>query len=69
MENAKAEAEKIRLLGDAEAQTLEIIGVAEAERMRLKAQVYKQYNNAAILNIALNAMPKVCLPIYKNIYN
>lgn len=59
VENAKAEAEKIRLIGESEAKTLDIIGTAEAERMRLKAQVYKKYNEAAILNIALNAMPKV----------
>lgn len=52
------------MIGESEAKTLDIIGTAEAERMRLKAQVYKKYNEAAILNIALNAMPKVRL-IYK----
>lgn len=56
---ARAEAEKIRLLGDAEAQALEAIGISEAERMRMKAAVYKKYGDAAILNITLNALPKV----------
>ncbi|XP_015112876.1 flotillin-2 isoform X2 [Diachasma alloeum] len=63
VENAKAEAEKIRLLGEAEAQSLEVVGVAEAERMRLKAGVYKKYNDAAILNIVLNAMPKIAAEV------
>lgn len=56
---ARAEAEKIRLLGDAEAHALEAVGVSEAERMRMKAAVYKKYGDAAILNITLNALPKV----------
>jgi len=56
---AKAEAEKIRLIGEAEAHALEAIGISEAERMRMKATVYKKYGDAAILNITLNALPKV----------
>lgn len=56
---AIAEAERIRLIGTAEAQALEAIGVSEAQRMQMKAAVYKKYGGAAILNIALNALPKV----------
>jgi len=56
---AKAEAEKIRLIGEAEAHALEAVGISEAERMRMKAAVYKKYGEAAILNITLNALPKV----------
>lgn len=56
---AIAEAERIRLIGGAEAQALEAVGMSEAERMRMKAAVYKKYGEAAILNIALNALPKV----------
>lgn len=63
VENAKAEAEKIRLVGEAEAKSMEMVGVADAERMRLKAQVYKQYNDAAILSIALKAMPKIAAEV------
>lgn len=61
MDAAKAEAERIRLIGEAEAQALEAVGVMEAERMRMKAAVYKKYGEAAILNIALTALPKVNL--------
>jgi flotillin len=35
------------------------VGKAEAERMRMKASVYKQYGDAAIMNIVLDALPKV----------
>lgn len=59
MNAAKAEAEKIRLIGEAEAHALEAVGISEAERMRMKAAVYKKYGDAAILNITLNALPKV----------
>lgn len=61
---AKAEAEKIRLIGEAEAHALEAVGVSEAERMRMKAAVYKKYGEAAILNITLNALPKVSVTFY-----
>ena len=59
MDAAKAEAERIRMIGEAEAHTLKVIGVSEADRMRLKASIYKKYGDAAILNLVLNAMPKV----------
>lgn len=59
MSAAKAEAEKIRLIGEAEAHALEAVGVSEAERMHMKAMIYKKYGEAAILNITLNALPKV----------
>lgn len=35
------------------------VGKAEAERMRMKASVYKQYGDAAIMNIVLESLPKV----------
>lgn len=35
------------------------VGKAEAERMRMKAAVYKQYGDAAIMNIVLESLPKV----------
>lgn len=59
MDAAKAEADRIRLIGEAEAQALKSIGIAEADRMTMKAAVYKKYGEAAILNLVLNAMPKV----------
>lgn len=61
VEGAKADAERVRLIGEAEAQALEQIGIAEANRMTMKAAVYKKYGEAAILNLVLQAMPKVRL--------
>lgn len=56
---AKAEAERIRMIGEAEAHAMQVVGISEAERMRMRAAVYKKYGDAAILNLVLNAMPKV----------
>ena len=60
MEVARADAEKIRLIGGAEASAIEAVGKAEAERMRLKASAYKQYGDAAMLSLVLETLPKVC---------
>ena len=46
-------------MGAAEAHAIELVGKAEAERMRMKAHVYKQYGDAAIMNIVLESLPKV----------
>lgn len=59
VEAAKAEAERIKKIGSAEAMAIEMVGKAEAERMRMKANVYKQYGDAAIMSIVLEALPKV----------
>lgn len=59
MDAAKAEAERIRMIGEAEAHAMQVVGISEAERMRMRAAVYKKYGDAAILNLVLNAMPKV----------
>ena len=61
VEVARAEAEKIKLIGGSEAAAIEAVGKAEAERMRLKAAAYKQYGEAAMLNLVLETLPKVCL--------
>ncbi|KAH8273252.1 hypothetical protein KR026_010238, partial [Drosophila bipectinata] len=58
IESARAEAERIRKIGSAEAHAIELVGKAEAERMRMKANVYKQYGDAAIMNIVLESLPK-----------
>lgn len=62
VKNAQAESEKIKLLGMAEASAISSIGKADAERMRMKAAVYKQYGDAAIMSIVLDALPKVPPP-------
>ena len=59
VEVARADAEKIRLIGSSEATSIEAVGKAEAERMRLKASAYKQYGDAAMLSLVLETLPKV----------
>uniref|UniRef100_A0A8D9E4A6 Flotillin-2 n=1 Tax=Cacopsylla melanoneura TaxID=428564 RepID=A0A8D9E4A6_9HEMI len=63
VELAKAEACRIRSLGQAEAAAAELIGRSEAERMRLKAQVFKQYGDAAIMALVLDALPKIAAEV------
>ncbi|XP_033207060.1 flotillin-2 [Belonocnema kinseyi] len=63
VEAAKAEAERIRMIGEAEAHALQVVGVSEAERMRMKAAVYKKYGDAAILNLVLTALPKIAAEV------
>ena len=58
---AQAEAEKIRKIGEAEALSIEAVGKAEAEKMRLKAEAYQQYGDAAKTALVLEALPKVLL--------
>lgn len=59
VEAARADADRIRQIGSAEAGAIEVVGKAEAERMRMKAAVYKQFGDAAIMNIVLESLPKV----------
>ncbi|XP_053212716.1 flotillin-2-like isoform X2 [Panonychus citri] len=63
LEAARGDAEKIKLIGEAEASAIEAIGKAEAERMRMKAAAYKQYSEAAILSLTLEALPKVAAEV------
>ncbi|XP_019869161.2 flotillin-2-like isoform X1 [Aethina tumida] len=63
VKNAQAESEKIKLLGMAEASAISSIGKADAERMRMKAAVYKQYGDAAIMSIVLDALPKIAAEV------
>ena len=49
MEGAKAEAERIKRIGEAEAYSVEAVGQGEAARLRMKAQAYKQYGDAAVM--------------------
>ena len=36
---------------------------AEAERMRMKASAYKQYGDAAILSLVLEALPQIAAEV------
>ena len=59
IEASRAEAQRTKMIGAADAYAIEAIGKAEAERMRMKAAAYKQYGDAAILSLTLEALPKV----------
>merc|ERR1719222_44096 len=63
VEVAKAEGEKIKLLGGAEARAVEAVGKAEAESMRLKASAYKQYGDAAVMSLVLEALPSIAAEV------
>lgn len=56
---AQAEAEKIKKIGEAQASSISAVGKAEAEKMRLKAEAYQQYGEAAKTALVLEALPKV----------
>lgn len=56
---AQAEAQKIKKIGEAEAFSIEAVGKAEAEKMRLKAEAYQQYGDAAKTALVLDSLPKV----------
>ncbi|CAL8107160.1 unnamed protein product [Calicophoron daubneyi] len=60
---AQAEADGIRARGQAEASAVEAVGMAEAERMRLRAEAYKKYGEAATLNLVLDTLPKIAAEI------
>ena len=57
---AEAEAESLRLRGEAEAFAIEAKAKAEAEQMAKKANAYKEYENAAKVDMVLDTLPKVC---------
>lgn len=56
---AEGEAESIRLRGEAQADAVRAIGKAEAEAMLVKAESWKQYGQAAILEQLFEALPEV----------
>ncbi|MPC47159.1 Flotillin-2 [Portunus trituberculatus] len=58
VEAARADAERIKRIGEAEAYSVEAVGKAEAESMKLKAQAYKQYGEAAIMSMVLDSLPQ-----------
>jgi flotillin len=58
---AEADAQKAK--GLAEASIIEAQGAATAESMRLKAESYKQYNEAAIIELLVKVLPEVAAKI------
>ncbi|XP_013189594.2 flotillin-2 isoform X2 [Amyelois transitella] len=63
VETAKADAERIKVVGLAEATAIGDVGKADAERMLAKAKVYKQYGEAAIMALVLEALPKIAAEV------
>lgn len=47
------------MIGLAEAAAIGDVGKADAERMLAKAKVYKEYGDAALMALVLEALPKV----------
>ncbi len=58
---AEAEAQKAR--GLAEAAVIEAQGKATAEAMRMKAESFKQYNEAAVVEMIIRILPEVAAKI------
>ncbi len=58
---AEAEAEAIALKGDAEAYAIECRAKAEAEQMAKKADAWKEYKEAAMIDMMIQTLPKVCI--------
>ncbi|KAF5272016.1 hypothetical protein FQR65_LT04997 [Abscondita terminalis] len=60
---AMADSERVKKIGESEAAAIGGVGKAEAERMWLKAAVYKQYGDAAIMSLVLEALPKIAAEV------
>merc|ERR1719419_1030029 len=60
---AEAEAEAIALKGEAEAYAIECKAKAEAEQMAKKADAWKEYKEAAMIDMMLQTLPKVAAEI------
>jgi len=58
---AEAEAEALRVRGEAEAFAVEAKARAEAEQMAKKADAWKDYKEAAMVDMLLETLPKVQL--------
>ncbi|MFC1959081.1 flotillin family protein [Chloroflexota bacterium] len=58
-----AEAEVIKLQGLARAEIIREQGIAEAEAMRQKAEAWQEYNQAAIIQQLIDAMPQIAAAI------
>ena len=56
---AEAEAEALALKGEAEAYAIECKAKAEAEQMAKKADAWKEYKEAAMIDMMLQTLPKV----------
>jgi len=60
---AEAEAEAIKMRGEAQAFAIEAKAAAEAEQMIKKADAWKEYQEAAMVDMVLQTLPKVAAEI------
>ncbi|CAL4164413.1 unnamed protein product, partial [Meganyctiphanes norvegica] len=60
---AEAEAEATRMKGEAEAYAIEAKTKAEAQTMQMKADAYKEYKEAAMMELFLDTLPKVAAEV------
>eukprot|EP00092_Neocalanus_flemingeri_P016214 GFUD01017552.1.p1 GENE.GFUD01017552.1~~GFUD01017552.1.p1 ORF type:complete len:430 (-),score=174.42 GFUD01017552.1:470-1759(-) len=60
---AEAEAEATALRGEAEAYAIEVKAKAEAEQMAKKADAWKEYKEAALVDMMLKVLPKVAAEV------
>jgi flotillin len=61
--NGEAQGAALRAQGLAEAEVLKAKGTAEAEAMARKADSWKQYNQAAITQLFIDALPKIAAAV------
>jgi flotillin len=57
--NAKAEAQRVSLEGNAEAEITLSKGEAEAKALALRAQAFRQFNEAAVIQTVLGMLPEI----------
>jgi len=60
---AEAEAEAVALRGEAEAYAIEVKAKAEAEQMAKKADAWKEYKEAALVDMMLKVLPKIAAEV------
>jgi flotillin len=66
---AEAEAYRIRITGEAEASRVLVVGTAEAKAMQLKADSWKQYTDAAKLQMIIDKLPEIANAMAKPLEN
>eukprot|EP00051_Salpingoeca_urceolata_P028242 m.485829 g.485829 ORF g.485829 m.485829 type:complete len:451 (+) comp24000_c0_seq1:113-1465(+) len=60
---AEGEAEAIKRQGAAEASVISAIGEAEANAMSARANAYKEYGDAAVTSLVLDALPEIAAEV------
>jgi flotillin len=58
-QKGQAEADVIKAKGSSESEIVALRGAAEAEAMRKKAESWKEYNQAAVLQLLFTALPEL----------